>query len=425
MKGSILKYAKNLTTYFGASIIPMLLGLVTNPLIASNMSPEDYAITGYYTSFNSLLQPIIVFYMVHYFIKEFYRRNEQERAYLFALIAKALIWFSGAISILCFIGVLIYVKYIAADLSIPISPYLAMAVFSLPFCGLYNLVQARHRIDRKASSFFRLTLISGVLGVALNVLFVVIIKWGAFGKLVAPLITNISIFSFLLIKYKKEIFTKTRNRDIIAILNFCWPLALSATLGYFTTGFDKTYLESIGNNTTYGYYIVGASIAMYLNTFSTAIGNTFTPDLYQSVIQKNWSGYAKFIMLDIGLIILIVLLFIILAPYIIDILTAGRYLESTPFAKILALSTITSSIYYIINNYSITTNRPKLYLYTSISGSVMIVTLMPVMVNNFDYYGGAWMSVLSFASFSIINLALIYFSFLWRKKTSIADHSNI
>lgn len=414
-----LKYVKHLGIYFGASMIPMVLGLVTNPLIASNMSPEDYAITGYFTSFNSLLQPIIVFYMVVYFIKEFYRLNEEERKYQFAVIAKALIWFSGIVTVICFFGVLIYIKYFTTDFSMPISPYLEMAVFSIPFCGLYNLIQSRYRIDRKASEFFRLTLINGVLAIALSLLFVVFIKWGAFGKLLGVLLSNISIFLFLLIKYKKEIFIETSLKDFFKIFKFCIPLALSATLGYFTNGFDKTYLETLGDNVQYGYYVVGSSIAAYLNTFTNAIGNTFNPDLFESVIKKNWKRYAKFIIMYLGLVLAVVLVFIALAPYVIFVLTAGRYVASTPFARVLSLVALTSSLYFIINNYTITTNRPNFYLYTSILGSIMIVSLMPVMVRHFDYLGGAWMTVLSFVGFSIINLILIFFSYLRKKQTGV------
>lgn len=415
MGPSYKKYAKNLTTYFGASLIPMVLGLATNPLIASNMTPDDYAISGYYTSFNALLQPVIVFYMVHYYTKEYFRLDTNGRRQLFAVIAKALIWFSTTVSIVCFVGVLIYLKFIAIDFSMPISPYLAMAIFSLPLCGLYNLVQTRYRISRNSKGFFRLTLLNGVLIVGLNLLFVVIIKWGAYGKLLAPLVSNIFIFCYLLTKYNREILIHTQSGEFLKILKFCWPLALSAMLGYFTNGFDKTYLESLGNNTTYGYYIVGASIASYLSTFSTAISNTFSPDLYESVIKKAWDKYTKFIMIDLGLIVAITLLFILLAPYIIFILTAGRYEASTPYARIMALSTVTSSIYFIINNYTITTNRPKMYLITSILGSILIVVFMPIMTSRYEYNGGAWMTVLSFVGFALINIILIFISFIWRK----------
>ena len=64
---SIKGYIAQLSQYFSASLIPMLLNLLINPLVALNMDPEDFAITGYFTSFTTLIGPIIAFYMIHYY----------------------------------------------------------------------------------------------------------------------------------------------------------------------------------------------------------------------------------------------------------------------------------------------------------------------------------------------------------------------
>lgn len=402
-------YFNNLSAYFGASLFPMLLSLLVNPWIAKNMSPEDYAISGFYTSFSSLISPIIVFYLIHYYIKEYFRCSEHERTQLVAIIAKSLIWFSGMVSIICFAALGIYLKYFYRSLTFPISPYLALMVFSLPLTGLYNLKLSQYRMKKQASSFFKITVGNGLLNIFLTVLFVIFLKWGAFGKLLAPLLCNLIVFLIMLFCFKTELKIETHLRDFKKIFIFCLPLALSAMLGYFTHGFSTTYLESIGKTTEYGIYVVGVSIGTYLTVFQTAIGNTFQPDIYETTIKKQWKKYAKFCTLQIVLIASIAFIFILLAPYIISILTAGRYTASTPFAQIIALSTITSAIYYLINNYSIATNRPRLYLYTSIIGSILIVIAMPLAVDRWEFYGGAWVMVLSYIIFSIINLLLLIF----------------
>ncbi len=402
-------YFNNLSAYFGASLFPMLLSLLVNPWIAKNMSPEDYAISGFYTSFSSLISPIIVFYLIHYYIKEYFRCSEHEQTQLVAIIAKSLIWFSGMVSIICFAALGIYLKYFYQSLTFPISPYLALMVFSLPLTGLYNLKLSQYRMKKQASSFFKITVGNGLLNIFLTVLFVIFLKWGAFGKLLAPLLCNLIVFLIMLFCFKTELKIETHLRDFKKIFIFCLPLALSAMLGYFTHGFSTTYLESIGKTTEYGIYVVGVSIGTYLTVFQTAIGSTFQPDIYETTIKKQWKKYAKFCILQIVLIASIAFIFILLAPYIISILTAGRYTASTPFAQIIALSTITSAIYYLINNYSIATNRPRLYLYTSIIGSILIVIAMPLAVDRWEFYGGAWVMVLSYIIFSIINLLLLIF----------------
>lgn len=410
MPNKYMSYAKNLTTYFGASLIPMILGLIANPWIAKNMSPEDYAISGYYTSFSSLISPIIIFYLIHFYIKEYFRRDNQERQQLFAIIAKATIWFSGIVSLVCFVGLFIYLTLFNKTLSLPVMPYLALMVFALPLTGLLNLQLAKYRMEKKANEYLRLSACNGILNVLLSVILVVWLKWGAFGKLLGPLICNGSVFLFLLWKMRGILKIPTPFHDFKRIFIFCLPLAASAMLGYFTNGFSTTYLESIGDTIGYGYYVVGASIAAYLTTFTTAVGNTFQPDLYETTIKRQWSRYAKFCALQIGAYAIIAFGFIACAPFIISILTAGRYVASTTFAQIIALSTITSGIYFLINNFSIATNRPRLYLYTSIIGSVFIVCMTPLFVKQWSFYGGAWMCVISYVAFSLINLILLFFT---------------
>jgi O-antigen/teichoic acid export membrane protein len=106
----------------------------------------------------------------------------------------------------------------------------------------------------------------------------------------------------------------------------------------------------------------------------------------------------------------VVAAFVLLCPLVIKILTAGKYMDAVPYARISAFVSLTSSIYYLINDYSIAKGRPQLYLITTIIGVVAIVALMPVFVQHYSYAGGAMMNVLSFVLLFIINWALLIFT---------------
>ena len=163
MKTGLLKYTKHIFVYFGASIIPMLLQLAINPLIAMNMSPEDYAITGYYTSFNTLISPLIIFYMLHYYNKRFYEMDEQGRYMLKALIFKSILSFSFLITILCFIALYSYTNWFGGENQFAIMPYLFYTVFAIPLTGLLNLELSDCRMRRNSKRFFSLSVVSGIL----------------------------------------------------------------------------------------------------------------------------------------------------------------------------------------------------------------------------------------------------------------------
>ena len=82
-------------------------------------------------------------------------------------------------------------------------------------------------------------------------------------------------------------------------------------------------------------------------------------------------------------------------------------MAATPYARIFACVSLTSSLYYIINDYSIARGRPHLYLITTIIGSISIIALMPIFIKYFSYNGGAIMSVFSFLLLFTINYILL------------------
>ena len=155
---SIRNYGKNLALYFGASLIPMAVNLAINPLIAMNMSPVDYAINGYYTSFTPLISPVILYYMLHFYNKRYFELDEEGRLHLKALIFKSLIVFSFAVSVVCLILFLGYLYFIKTDLTIPIYPYAVLTVMAIPFTGLYYLELADYRMSKNGRSFFILSI---------------------------------------------------------------------------------------------------------------------------------------------------------------------------------------------------------------------------------------------------------------------------
>ena len=406
---NIKGYIKQLSHYFSASLIPMLLSLLINPLVALNMDPEDFAIVGYFTSFSALIAPVIAFYMIHFYNKRYFELDEQGREHLRALLYKALIFFSFGVTAVCLVVLLIYVKFVA-DIDFETFPYLYMAVMAIPFTGIYNLELTDYKMKRESRPFLYLSVAKGVISVLMILLFVVLLKWGATGKLLAPLVVEIGFFIYLLLKHIDIWKIKTTAKELLPVLKFCWPLALGAALGYFSNGYDKAVLEPLGDVDEFGYYCVGISIAAYLSVFTTSISSTFQPDTYESIIQNDTKRFVKVVAVRIGLTLVVVAAFVLLCPLVIKILTAGKYMDAVPYARISAFVSLTSSIYYLINDYSIAKGRPQLYLITTIIGVVAIVALMPVFVQHYSYAGGAMMNVLSFVLLFIINWALLIFT---------------
>lgn len=390
IKQQLNTYSKSIGLYFLASLIPMVLNLLTNPLIALNMSPSDYAITGYYTAFNTLLSPLITFYMFHYYAKTYFECDEEQRQHLKATLCKALIWFSGFLTIISLICVWFYVYRDGDRSNLPITPYLQLTIFAIPLAGLFTLMQTDLRMRRDAKAFFKLTLINGLTLTGTNLLLVAGFKWGALGKTMAPFLVQLIFFIYCLYSYRNLLKIPFDKQLFIKVFKFCLPLTLAAMLGFFSSGYDRVYLEQLGNITELGYYTVGIQIAMYINVFQNAIGSTFKPDLFEAVVKNDRQKLIKVILFLFGSILLIACIFIVLCPVIIKILTAGRYMASTSYAQIGALSVVTSMMYYIVSEITIAKGYTYVSLINNTLGALLCILLFYYLITNFQFIGAAW-----------------------------------
>ena len=66
------------------------------------------------------------------------------------------------------------------------------------------------------------------------------------------------------------------------------------------------YLERLGNIDELGYYIVGATMAGYIQVFSNALGSTFQPDIFKAIVNRDRRQYLKYCAVMLGATIFIV-----------------------------------------------------------------------------------------------------------------------
>ncbi len=407
------KYVQRLSAflqYFGSTLFVAAIQICINPMLAKNLSPEDYAVIGYFSSFNLLLTPFITFFLTNFFIQRFFSVSESERASIKATVVKMFIYFSFALSALSVLALYVYHVLINKNSDIPFSPYAFLTIFAIPLTGIYSLRLAEYRLKREAKKFAKLTIFNGIIATSLAVLFVVIIKWGAFGRLFATILANLLVFMIVLVLEKDNLKGHIDRKIFKDIIKFCWPLSVAGMLGFFNTGFDKVLLERLGDLNELGFYSVGAQIAGYLTVFSNAINSTFQPDIYECYAKRDYRKLFFFIGIVVGSISVTALLYIVLAPFIIDILTAGRYVYSVRYSQIIALSTISSAIYYSSSQITIAMGYTKLLMFVKIIGGVLSALAFVWLISNYKYMGAAFGNVTSFLLYFIINvIALLIF----------------
>lgn len=396
---------KNMGYYLMASTIPMLISLFTTPLYALYLSKTDFAITGYYSSFGTLFAPLILFYFNQYYMREYFFRPESERKKLKVMVFKAFLVFPFIIMLLCLAGIWCYMYFLNKGSEIPFSPYAFLSFIPSTLCGLYNIELIDFKVRRQGKKYFWTSITNSAMAVVFTVLFVVALQWGAKGKMIGAAIPVMVMFGWAFFR-NRELLTEKFDWSMFKnAVVFCAPLVLAAMLGFFSGGYDKIYLEKHVPIEELGLYSIGLSIVTYLGVFSTAINDTFNPDLYESLAKNDNRRAFKYVALQIAIMASIVLIFMIFARVALMILTANRYVDATPYARIASISAVTSMVYGSISTYIISAKKTKIIMYTKLLGSVACVLSYNLLITNFGITGAAWgyaISPLYFAFFAIV-----------------------
>lgn len=406
-----LPYIKNLGLYFTSSIIVALVGILLNPIYAMNLSHEDYAIIGYYSSFNLLLLPLLNFSLYSFYSRHYYFTSEDKRENLenTVLLTSMMI---GLVSLVFFVG-FFYWLHKSTDNNFPFFPYAILTFVQVYIGNAASFYLIKLRITRQAKKYAWFSIVQCLLTAFFSLLFVAYYRYGATGKLCGALIATIIVSTYALFHSVSEL--KIDKEVLGSAIKFCTPLVVSAIFWYFLTGVDRVFLERLGDTYTFGLYSVGLQMAGYLTIFYTTISNTFEPDIYQSIAYGRKKKLVGVIAIIVGSTAIVNIIFIILAPLIIGVLTANRYTGSTFFAQILAVHNIIMACYYMVVKLLIGYGLVKQEMFVRISGALLSIIMFYYMIENYGFLGAAWGQSLSFLILSMMGI-IVFFIFKKRRK---------
>lgn len=405
------KRVVNISFYLFASMIQLFVGLATSPLISKTLSHRDFAIVGYFNSFLTLLTPLIGLMLGSYYARTYFRVQNKEREVLRNTIVSLLLSY-GAVSTL--VSCLLFLVFLRlSEPGFPFFPYTVLSFGTVVFGQIYNFYLLNLRLTKRAKQYFLVSLYHHLFYGFMMILLCVVYRYGAAGSLGATLITSI-LFSVV---FLKSLLTKFQieRKTLKPIFQFCWPLIVAGVLQYFFSGVDRALLATLRDDTNLGLYSVAFRITSYIGVFYAAISMTIEPDIYQSLAQRKYRKLALLMGLLIGVKLAIVLVFNWLAPFVVNILTAGRYNDAVQYARILSFKNVSSSIYSSMSLIIIGLGYSKVTLVNRVIGTIGVFAMYKVLISNYGFIGAAWGQVASFLILSLFSFMFLAYKALGKK----------
>lgn len=312
------KLIKNTAVVAMGQIGTKFISFFLLPLYTAILSTEEYGTVDLLNTYISLLLPLIFLQLdqaVFRFLIDYRNKNEERNklisTVLITIIVQAILYliFFG------FIGIFIENRY---------KYFLATNVVAAMFSSV--LLQVSRGLGDNFTYSLG-SLVSGAGTIILNVVFLVIFKWGATGMLLASLLSNTlcSIFVFLRLKLFQIIsVSRWKKQTLKDLWKYSIPLVPNALSWWIISASDRTILTHFLGVAANGIYSASNKFSAIVITVFSIFSLTWTESASLTINDEDSSDYfSNIINQTIKLFAFICLLIIAIMPFIFKYMIIG------------------------------------------------------------------------------------------------------
>lgn len=404
------KVLENSFLYTFSQLIIKATGFLLLPLYTFFLTPEDYGIVNLIDSFLQMALYIVSMSLgsgiVRFYVDYKYNQTMLKR-YLGSVVI-----FVAASSFL-----FTMIAFIFKDLLInsffdglAFYPYILIALITMSFLTLHkihqNIIQAM-QVGRKLTSINMITFFSIA---CLNVFFIVVLRYGATGMLLAQMIVHIGYLFYMMYDLRKNnLFTFAFDIPILwSALKYSIPLMphnLSTRIASFAS---RAFLNIGSTVATVGLYSVGLRFGQLIDTVQSSVNKAFRPWFFEMMEKGESANKKEIVQLSSLLLTLYSLVYMVIGLFsqeAILIMTSDKYVMAWTVIPILVVGYSVKSIYYFYVNilFYYKSLAKKIFLST-LAGSFADIILAFILIKFLGMYGAA----LAFLLAKIIVVLIVY-----------------
>ena len=373
-------------------IYVILMGLITSIFITRYLGVSDRGNYAYIIQVVSIAA-IVLNLGIHQSYSFYYRMLKEETFNKYVQVVIIQFFLYTLISIIC-------MNFVNDQLIVFMIILIPISVLSQQLESIMAVENIRLKIKLHIFNGTLRTIGFGFLffSVKSNLIFPIIIT------LILNIITIVSflLFSLKKVKFKEE---KLNLKFASEIIKFGWLPMLTALLITINYSADVIFLKHLGTSYDLGIY----STAAGLITYFWLIPDSFKEVLVSRVARSN-NIHSTIFVIKVSLIIIcgVIIAFIIVGEYAIQIMYGMKFLEAYNITLILSIGAISMIFYKMIGTVLLAEGRRWVYFITLLVSAITNCIGNVVLIPEYGMYGSAISSVISY---SVCGLAfLMYFS---------------
>ncbi|NMC59297.1 MAG: oligosaccharide flippase family protein [Candidatus Methanofastidiosa archaeon] len=278
----------NISIYTIGNVLQKSAEFILLPLWSRFLSPKDYGITGVLISYIGVLLPIFTLSLQSYISYIYYKFKGEDgklRHCISSIYVFQLFFSLFLLMLLIIFGGKLWQLIIKNDISF--NPFGIIMLLITFFDGLNLIPMSLYQIQHKAKKYISLQLFTFLLNVILTVIFVIILRKGAYGKMLAMLLTYISIaiynYIFMIKNYHIVLFDSSQ---ISKSLLYSVPIIPHNLSSWALNAADRLILEKYVDLNLLGLYNFGYTMGLAMNVIVNAINQAWMPH-YLEIMHHN------------------------------------------------------------------------------------------------------------------------------------------
>ena len=383
--------AKNTVIVSIGKICTQLITFFLLPVYTAVLSNEEYGVVDLLNTLTSLLLPIATLQIEQGIFRYLLdcRENKEKQTTLITTVSKfILVQFAICILIFLCASPFIHNEY----------KYFLMANLLMGILSSISLQICRGLGDNKTYAVG--SFITGALTVILNVIFIVVFKWGAYGMLIATAISNLlcAIYVFVKKKIYKYIDIKQNDKKLLKdIIKYSVPLIPNMISWWIVNASDRTIISAVIGVAQNGIYSAANKFSGIFSTLYSVFNLTWTESASININSEDrdefFSKIFDFIVRFFGSLCLGT---IAVMPFVFGILVNEKFAESYYQIPILILGSVFNILVSFLGSVYVAKKLTKEIAKTSIIAAIINIVVNIALINQIGLYAASISTVIAY-----------------------------
>ena len=390
--------------YVGVTVIDNAVSVFTQPFVNRILSVEEVGTCGVFTSWYSIINIIVTFYLFCGVLEVFITKNrEQSKS-----IVRSLCSLSLLMILFCYVLTCLLMPYAVSITGLK-SRYLHIMFLTIISLAIIQFWSVPKRFEYAYKDYAMLTIgvfsVKSVLSVVLAYLFV---SDRVAGRLIGLCLPTVLVAIPIFI----HIIRNGRNGPIF----FYWKRAVQYNLpliphylaNVLLASSDRIMIEKFTSVNEAGLYTVAYSFSSLSLIVFSAVNSAYNPFSMNAIKEKKYQKLSSTTDMMLFASMMFSIFLVYFAPEGLFLLGGDAYLKSLPIIPILIMGIFTSSFYFIFANVEFVNEKTKLIFPITAIGAGVNIGLNYLFIPLLGYEIAAVTTVIGYVIIALLHYILSY-----------------